>query len=158
MHDWWHYQRQWYMFYFPVPLRKARRLLSRSQLRRACRQPCEQISLRRVPQGPAQVPVLAPPHPSLRMRGPIVIHDWHSSALFSSVCQFMVWSFICLFNLLPLILLLLKLSLPPLDKRLIIIKHLANNPTTHKKKNDTCIFSTSLDGSLRLLFQYLSKY
>ncbi|XP_042591451.1 metastasis-associated protein MTA3-like isoform X8 [Cyprinus carpio] len=55
--------------------RKARRLLSRSQLRRACRQPCEQISLRRVPQGPAQVPVLAPPHPSLRMRGPIVIHD-----------------------------------------------------------------------------------
>lgn len=122
------------MFYFPVPLRKARRLLSRSQLRRACRQPCEQISLRRVPQGPAQVPVLAPPHPSLRMRGPIVIHDWHSSALFSSVCQFMVWSFICLFNLLPLILLLLKLSLPPLDKRLIIIKHLANNPTTHKKK------------------------
>uniref|UniRef100_A0A671SK60 Metastasis-associated protein MTA3-like n=1 Tax=Sinocyclocheilus anshuiensis TaxID=1608454 RepID=A0A671SK60_9TELE len=55
--------------------RKARRLLSRSQLRRACRQPCEQISLRRVPQGPAQVPILAPPHPSLRMRGPIVIHD-----------------------------------------------------------------------------------
>ncbi|XP_059388267.1 metastasis-associated protein MTA3-like isoform X6 [Carassius carassius] len=55
--------------------RKARRLLSRSQLRRACRQPCEHISLRRVPQGPAQVPVLAPPHPSLRMRGPIVIHD-----------------------------------------------------------------------------------
>ncbi|XP_077056960.1 metastasis-associated protein MTA3 isoform X2 [Siphateles boraxobius] len=55
--------------------RKARRMLSRSQLRRACRQPCEQISLRRVPQGPAQVPVLAPPHPSLRMRGPIVIHD-----------------------------------------------------------------------------------
>ncbi|XP_056111586.1 metastasis-associated protein MTA3 isoform X4 [Rhinichthys klamathensis goyatoka] len=55
--------------------RKARRLLSRQQLRRACRQPCEQISLRRVPQGPAQVPVLAPPHPSLRMRGPIVIHD-----------------------------------------------------------------------------------
>ncbi|XP_051968745.1 metastasis-associated protein MTA3-like isoform X2 [Xyrauchen texanus] len=55
--------------------RKARRLLSRSQLRRACRQPCEQISLRRVPQGPAQIPVLAPPHPSLRMRGPIVIHD-----------------------------------------------------------------------------------
>uniref|UniRef100_A0A672MZ67 Metastasis-associated protein MTA3-like n=1 Tax=Sinocyclocheilus grahami TaxID=75366 RepID=A0A672MZ67_SINGR len=55
--------------------RKARKLLSRSQLRRACRQPCEQISLRRVPQGPAQVPVLAPPHPSLRMRGPIVIHD-----------------------------------------------------------------------------------
>lgn len=62
--------------------RKARRLLSRSQLRRACRQPCEQISLRRVPQGPAQVPVLAPPHPSLRMRGPIVIHDWPSPALF----------------------------------------------------------------------------
>uniref|UniRef100_A0A8B9GW64 Metastasis associated 1 family, member 3 n=1 Tax=Astyanax mexicanus TaxID=7994 RepID=A0A8B9GW64_ASTMX len=55
--------------------RKARRLLSRSQLRRACRQPCEQISLRRVPQGPAQGPVLVPPHPSLRMRGPIVIHD-----------------------------------------------------------------------------------
>ncbi|XP_051523656.1 metastasis-associated protein MTA3-like isoform X1 [Myxocyprinus asiaticus] len=55
--------------------RKARRLLSRSQLRRACRQPCEQISLRRVPQGPTQIPVLAPPHPSLRMRGPIVIHD-----------------------------------------------------------------------------------
>ncbi|KAI7796854.1 metastasis-associated protein MTA3 isoform X1 [Triplophysa rosa] len=55
--------------------RKARRMLSRSQLRRACRQPCEQISLRRIPQGPAQVPVLAPPHPSLRMRGPIVIHD-----------------------------------------------------------------------------------
>nr|XP_021335674.1 metastasis-associated protein MTA3 isoform X2 [Danio rerio] len=55
--------------------RKARRMLSRSQLRRACRQPCEQISLRRVPQGPSQVPILAPPHPSLRMRGPIVIHD-----------------------------------------------------------------------------------
>lgn len=65
---------------FFLPLRKARRLLSRSQLRRACRQPCEQISLRRVPQGPAQVPVLAPPHPSLRMRGPIVIHDWPSPA------------------------------------------------------------------------------
>ncbi|KAK3529086.1 hypothetical protein QTP70_016527 [Hemibagrus guttatus] len=55
--------------------RKARRLLTRSQLRRACRQPCEQINLRRVPQGPAQGPILAPPHPSLRMRGPIVIHD-----------------------------------------------------------------------------------
>ncbi|XP_066519475.1 metastasis-associated protein MTA3 isoform X1 [Hoplias malabaricus] len=55
--------------------RKARRLLSRSQLRRACRQPCEQINLRRVPQGAAQGPVLVPPHPSLRMRGPIVIHD-----------------------------------------------------------------------------------
>ncbi|KAM9462321.1 metastasis-associated protein MTA3 isoform 1-T1 [Clarias gariepinus] len=55
--------------------RKARRLLTRSQLRRACRQPCEQINLRRVPQGPVQGPILVPPHPSLRMRGPIVIHD-----------------------------------------------------------------------------------
>lgn len=62
--------------------RKARRLLTRSQLRRACRQPCEQINLRRVPQGPVQGPILAPPHPSLRMRGPIVIHDWPSSVLF----------------------------------------------------------------------------
>lgn len=62
--------------------RKARRLLTRSQLRRACRQPCEQINLRRVPQGPAQGPILAPPHPSLRMRGPIVIHDWPSSVPF----------------------------------------------------------------------------
>ncbi|XP_063072832.1 metastasis-associated protein MTA3 [Engraulis encrasicolus] len=55
--------------------RKARRLLTRSQLRKACRQPCEQIHLRRVSQGPPQGPVVAPPHPSLRMRGPIVIHD-----------------------------------------------------------------------------------
>ncbi|XP_046887790.1 metastasis-associated protein MTA3 [Hypomesus transpacificus] len=57
--------------------KRARRLLSRSQLRRACRQPCEQITLRRVSQAPPQGPVLAPPHPhpSLRMRGPIVIHD-----------------------------------------------------------------------------------
>ncbi|KAM4525078.1 metastasis-associated protein MTA3 isoform 1-T1 [Odontesthes bonariensis] len=57
--------------------RRARRLLSRSQLRHACRQPCEQITLRRVSQGPPQGLVLAPPHPhpSLRMRGPIVIHD-----------------------------------------------------------------------------------
>ncbi|XP_072559659.1 metastasis-associated protein MTA3 isoform X2 [Paramormyrops kingsleyae] len=51
--------------------RKARKLLSRSQLRRACRQPCEQISLRRVPPAPHQ----PPPHLSLRNRGPIVIHD-----------------------------------------------------------------------------------
>lgn len=52
-------------------------MLSRSQLRHACRQPCEQISLRRVSQGQPQGLVLAPPHPhpSLRMRGPIVIHD-----------------------------------------------------------------------------------
>uniref|UniRef100_A0AAY4F032 Metastasis associated 1 family, member 3 n=1 Tax=Denticeps clupeoides TaxID=299321 RepID=A0AAY4F032_9TELE len=56
--------------------RKARRLLSRSQLRRACRQPCEQINLRRIPQGqPQGGPILAPQHPGLRMRGPIVIHD-----------------------------------------------------------------------------------
>ncbi|KAL7372908.1 hypothetical protein ABVT39_023933 [Epinephelus coioides] len=57
--------------------RRARRMLSRSQLRHACRQPCEQITLRRVTQGPPQGLVLAPPHPhpSLRMRGPIVIHD-----------------------------------------------------------------------------------
>ncbi|MEQ2164295.1 hypothetical protein GOODEAATRI_005156 [Goodea atripinnis] len=57
--------------------RRARRLLSRSQLRHACRQPCEQITLRRVSHGPPQGLVLAPPHPhpSLRMRGPIVIHD-----------------------------------------------------------------------------------
>uniref|UniRef100_A0AAX7ST44 Metastasis associated 1 family, member 3 n=1 Tax=Astatotilapia calliptera TaxID=8154 RepID=A0AAX7ST44_ASTCA len=57
--------------------RRARRMLSRSQLRHACRQPCEQITLRRVSQGPPQGLVLAPPHPhpSLRMRGPIVIHD-----------------------------------------------------------------------------------
>ncbi|KAI3365122.1 hypothetical protein L3Q82_010235, partial [Scortum barcoo] len=57
--------------------RRARRLLSRSQLRHACRQPCEQITLRRLSQGPPQGLVLAPPHPhpSLRMRGPIVIHD-----------------------------------------------------------------------------------
>uniref|UniRef100_A0A3P9H4U6 Metastasis associated 1 family, member 3 n=1 Tax=Oryzias latipes TaxID=8090 RepID=A0A3P9H4U6_ORYLA len=56
--------------------RRARRLLSRSQLRHACRQPCEQIMLRRVSQGPPQGLVLTPhPHPSLRMRGPIVIHD-----------------------------------------------------------------------------------
>ncbi|XP_055006210.1 metastasis-associated protein MTA1-like [Boleophthalmus pectinirostris] len=57
--------------------RRARRLLTRSQLRRACRQPCEQITLRRVSQGAPQGLVLAPPHPhpSLRMRGPIVIHD-----------------------------------------------------------------------------------
>ncbi|KAL3051663.1 hypothetical protein OYC64_001826 [Pagothenia borchgrevinki] len=57
--------------------RRARRLLSRTQLRHACRQPCEQITLRRVTQGLPQGLVLAPPHPhpSLRMRGPIVIHD-----------------------------------------------------------------------------------
>uniref|UniRef100_A0A8C6U140 Metastasis associated 1 family, member 3 n=1 Tax=Neogobius melanostomus TaxID=47308 RepID=A0A8C6U140_9GOBI len=57
--------------------RRARRLLTRSQLRRACRQPCEQITLRRASQAPPQGLVLAPPHPhpSLRMRGPIVIHD-----------------------------------------------------------------------------------
>ncbi|XP_029560565.1 metastasis-associated protein MTA1-like [Salmo trutta] len=57
--------------------RRVRRLLSRSQLRRACRQPCEQITLRRASQAPPQGPLLAPPHPhpSLRMRGPIVIHD-----------------------------------------------------------------------------------
>ncbi|KAM6951392.1 metastasis-associated protein MTA3 isoform 3-T3 [Aplochiton taeniatus] len=57
--------------------RRARRLLSRSQLRHACRQPCEQITLRRTSQGLPQGLVLAPPqpHPSLRMRGPIVIHD-----------------------------------------------------------------------------------
>uniref|UniRef100_A0A4W5KW62 Uncharacterized protein n=1 Tax=Hucho hucho TaxID=62062 RepID=A0A4W5KW62_9TELE len=57
--------------------RRARRLLSRSQLRRACRQPCEQITLRKASQALAQGPLLAPPHPhpSLRMRGPIVIHD-----------------------------------------------------------------------------------
>ncbi len=119
-------------------LRKARRLLSRSQLRRACRQPCEQISLRRVPQGPAQVPVLAPPHPSLRMRGPIVIHDWPSPALFPqpvlSLSHLLpvtlhhtghkpLKHFLFLFSLL-----LLKLSLPIQDKRLTVIKHLANNP------------------------------
>lgn len=52
-------------------------MLSRSQLRRACRQPCEPIASRRVSQAPPQGLVLAPPHPhpSLRMRGPIVIHD-----------------------------------------------------------------------------------
>lgn len=52
-------------------------MLSRSQLRHACRQPCEQITLRRVSQAQPQGLVLAPPHPhpSLRMRGPIVIHD-----------------------------------------------------------------------------------
>ncbi|CAB1338114.1 unnamed protein product [Coregonus sp. 'balchen'] len=57
--------------------RRARRLLSRSQLRRACRQPCEQITLRKASQALPQGPLLAPPHPhpSLRMRGPIVIHD-----------------------------------------------------------------------------------
>ncbi|XP_021431381.1 metastasis-associated protein MTA1 isoform X1 [Oncorhynchus mykiss] len=57
--------------------RRARRLLSRSQLRRACRQPCEQITLRKASQALSQGPLLAPPHPhpSLRMRGPIVIHD-----------------------------------------------------------------------------------
>ncbi|XP_018602937.2 metastasis-associated protein MTA3 [Scleropages formosus] len=52
-------------------IRKARKLLSRSQLRRACRQPCQQIALRRASQGPLQ----HPPHLSLRNRGPIVIHD-----------------------------------------------------------------------------------
>ncbi|XP_059892084.1 metastasis-associated protein MTA3 isoform X2 [Gadus macrocephalus] len=58
--------------------RRARRMLSRSQLRRACRQPCEQIHMRRVSEAPPQGLVLASqqhPHPSLRMRGPIVIHD-----------------------------------------------------------------------------------
>ncbi|KAG9346206.1 hypothetical protein JZ751_008030 [Albula glossodonta] len=55
--------------------RKVRRLLSRSQLRRACRQPCEQIGLRRALQVPPHGPVLTPLHPSLRARGPIVIHD-----------------------------------------------------------------------------------
>lgn len=57
--------------------RRARRMLSRSQLRHACRQPCEQIALRRASQGQPQGLLLAPPHPhpSLRMRGPIVIHD-----------------------------------------------------------------------------------
>ncbi|KAG8009205.1 Metastasis-associated protein MTA1 [Nibea albiflora] len=62
---------------FFLVTRETRRLLSRSQLRHACRQPCEQITLRRVSQGPPQGLVLAPPHPhpSLRMRGPIVIHD-----------------------------------------------------------------------------------
>lgn len=72
------------------PSRRARRLLSRSQLRHACRQPCEQITLRRVSQGPPQGLVLAPPHPhpSLRMRGPIVIHDWsdppHASCIYTN--------------------------------------------------------------------------
>uniref|UniRef100_A0A8C9VVB2 Metastasis associated 1 family, member 3 n=1 Tax=Scleropages formosus TaxID=113540 RepID=A0A8C9VVB2_SCLFO len=56
---------------FVAPCRKARKLLSRSQLRRACRQPCQQIALRRASQGPLQ----HPPHLSLRNRGPIVIHD-----------------------------------------------------------------------------------
>ncbi|KAI1887099.1 hypothetical protein AGOR_G00202640 [Albula goreensis] len=55
--------------------RKVRRLLSRSQLRRACRQPCEQIGLRRALQVPPHGPVPTPLHPSLRARGPIVIHD-----------------------------------------------------------------------------------
>lgn len=52
-------------------------MLSRSQLRHACRQPCEPIASRRVSQAQPQGLVLAPPHPhpSLRMRGPIVIHD-----------------------------------------------------------------------------------
>ncbi|KAJ8416097.1 hypothetical protein AAFF_G00381190 [Aldrovandia affinis] len=55
--------------------RKVRRMLSRSQLRRACRQPCEQISLRRAIQAPPHGSLPAPLHPSLRVRGPIVIHD-----------------------------------------------------------------------------------
>ncbi|CAB1311872.1 unnamed protein product [Coregonus sp. 'balchen'] len=64
-------------FFVSRETRRARRLLSRSQLRRACRQPCEQITLRRASQAPLQGPLLTPPHPhpSLRMRGPIVIHD-----------------------------------------------------------------------------------
>ncbi|XP_055740915.1 metastasis-associated protein MTA3-like isoform X1 [Salvelinus fontinalis] len=64
-------------FFVSRETRRVRRLLSRSQLRRACRQPCEQITLRRASQAPPQGPLLAPPHPhpSLRMRGPIVIHD-----------------------------------------------------------------------------------
>ncbi|KAJ8365431.1 hypothetical protein SKAU_G00142620 [Synaphobranchus kaupii] len=55
--------------------RKVRRLLSRSQLRRACRQPCEQIGLRRSLQAPSHSPFPAALHPGLRARGPIVIHD-----------------------------------------------------------------------------------
>ncbi|XP_038847027.1 metastasis-associated protein MTA1-like [Salvelinus namaycush] len=64
-------------FFVSRETRRVRWLLSRSQLRRACRQPCEQITLRRASQAPPQGPLLAPPHPhpSLRMRGPIVIHN-----------------------------------------------------------------------------------
>ncbi|XP_066552987.1 metastasis-associated protein MTA3 [Amia ocellicauda] len=47
--------------------RRVRKLLSRPQLRRACRQPCEQIRVRR--------PLHCPSYPGLRTRGPIVIHD-----------------------------------------------------------------------------------
>ncbi|XP_036384230.1 metastasis-associated protein MTA3-like [Megalops cyprinoides] len=55
--------------------RRVRRLLSRTQLRRACRQPCEQIGVRRALQMPPHGSLPAPLHPSLRTRGPIVIHD-----------------------------------------------------------------------------------
>ncbi|KAG7492507.1 hypothetical protein MATL_G00015320 [Megalops atlanticus] len=55
--------------------RRVRRLLSRTQLRRACRQPCEQIGVRRALQVPPHGSLPAPLHPSLRTRGPIVIHD-----------------------------------------------------------------------------------
>ncbi|XP_064177147.1 metastasis-associated protein MTA3-like isoform X2 [Anguilla rostrata] len=55
--------------------RKVRRLLSRSQLRRACRQPCEQIGLRRSLPAPSHGSLPAALHPGLRARGPIVIHD-----------------------------------------------------------------------------------
>ncbi|XP_036402103.1 metastasis-associated protein MTA3-like isoform X1 [Megalops cyprinoides] len=55
--------------------RRVRRLLSRSQLRKACRQPCEQISVRRAALGPPPGLTQAPPHSGMRTRGPIVIQD-----------------------------------------------------------------------------------